>query len=102
MLQDGPSRDQTLLKLAGDPICDIEVRSLQFTTTGGAGEPTSASGALMTPGGTDARCTGARPIVLYGHATHPEKNFNLAALSDRTNAASTESLTLAAIFAALS
>ncbi len=100
MLENGPSRDQTLLKLAGNPICDIEVRYLQYTTTGGAGEPTSASGALMTPGGIDPRCTGARPIVLYGHATHPEKSFNLAALSDRTNAASTESLTLAAIFAA--
>ncbi len=100
MLENGPSRDQTLLRLAGNPICDIEVRYLQYTTTGGAGEPTTASGALMTPGGTDARCTGARPIVLYGHATHPEKNFNLAGLSDRANAASTESLTLAAIFAA--
>ena len=100
VMQNGPTRDQTLLKLAGDPICEIEVRSLQYTTTGGAGEATTASGALMTPGGTDPRCTGARPIVLYGHATHPEKNFNLASLSDRTNAAYTESLTVAAIFAA--
>lgn len=100
VMQNGPSRDQTLLKLAGDPICDVEVRSLQYTTLGGAGEATTASGALMLPGGTDARCTGARPIVLYGHATHPEKSFNLAALGDNTNASYTESLTIAAIFAA--
>ena len=99
-MQNGPTRDQTLLKLAGDPICDVEVRYLQYTTTGGAGEPTSASGALMTPGGSDFRCTGARPVVLYAHATHPEKNFNLANLGDNTNAAYTESLTVAAIFAA--
>jgi hypothetical protein len=100
VMQNGPSRDQTLLKLAGDPICDVEVRYLQYTTLGGAGEATSASGALMLPGGTDARCTGARPIVLYGHATHPEKTFNLAALADNANPAYTESLTIAAVFAA--
>lgn len=100
VLENGPSRDQTLLKLAGDPICDVEVRYLQYTTTGGAGEATTATGALMTPGGGDARCSGARPIVLYGHATHPEKSFNLANLSDRTNSAYTEALTVAAIFAA--
>jgi hypothetical protein len=99
-MQNGPTRDQTLLTLAGDPICDIEVRYLQYTTTGGAGEATTASGALMTPRGTDARCTGARPILLYGHATHPEKSFNLAKLSDNTNPAYTESLSIAAIFAA--
>ena len=96
----GPTRDQTLLTLAGDPICNIEVRYLQYTTTGGAGEATTASGAVMTPSGTDARCTGARPIVLYGHATHPEKTFNMARLDDKTNTAYTESLTVAAIFAA--
>lgn len=99
-MQNGPSRDQTLLKLAGDPICDIEVRYLQYATTGGAGEATTASGALMTPGGTDSRCTGARPILLYGHATHPEKSFNLARILDNANPAYTESLTIAAIFAA--
>ncbi|MDB5946330.1 MAG: hypothetical protein JWQ33_1356 [Ramlibacter sp.] len=99
-MQNGPTRDQTLLSLAGDPICDVEVRSLQYTTVGGAGEATTASGALMLPGGSDVRCTGARPIVLYAHATHPEKNFNLANLGDNTNPAYTESLTLAAVFAA--
>lgn len=99
-MENGPKRDQTLLSLTGDPICNIEVRYLQYTTTGGAGEATTGSGALMTPSGVDARCTGARPIVLYGHATHPEKAFNLAAINDTTNAAYTESLTVAAIFAA--
>ena len=99
-MRNGPTRDQTLLALTGDPICNIEVRSLQYTTTGCAGEATIASGALMTPGGSDPRCTGARPILLYAHATHPEKNFNLAGLTDNTNAAYTEGLTVAAIFAA--
>jgi pimeloyl-ACP methyl ester carboxylesterase len=100
VMQDGPTRDQTLLSLAGDPICNVEVRYIQYTTVGGAGEATTSSGALMLPGGTDTRCTGARPIVLYGHATHPEKSFNIASLGDNTNPAYTESLTIAAIFAA--
>ena len=100
MLQNGPSRNQSLLRLAGDPICSVDVRYLQYDTVGGAGEPTTASGALMLPGGSDPRCTGARPIVLYGHATHSEKSFNLALLGDDKNAAQTESLTIATIFAA--
>ena len=99
-LLNGPSRDQVLLSLAGNPICGVEVRQLQYTTLGGAGEATTASGALMLPGGPDPRCTGARPIVLYGHATHPEKRYNLADLGDDRNAAHTESLTLATLFAA--
>jgi alpha/beta superfamily hydrolase len=73
---------------------------LQYTTSGGAGEHTTASGALMVPGGSDARCSGARPIVLYAHATHPQKSYNLAAMSDNGNPATTEGLTLAALFAA--
>lgn len=86
-MENGPKRDQTLLTLTGDPICNIEVRHLQYSTTGGAGEATTGSGALMTPSGVDTRCTGARPILLYGHAAHPEKAFNLAAITDNTNVA---------------
>ncbi|MFC5498273.1 prolyl oligopeptidase family serine peptidase [Caenimonas terrae] len=99
-MRNGPARDQTLLLLAGEPICDVQVRYLQYATTGGAGEATTASAALMTPGGSDSRCTGARPILLYAHATHPEKSFNLARLTDNTNPAYTEALSVAAIFAA--
>lgn len=99
-LQNGSSRDQVLLALAGDPICDVDVRYIQYTTLGGAGERTSASGALMLPGGPDSRCTGTRPVVLYAHATDPARSYNLAALGDSANGAYNESLTLAALFAA--
>ncbi|MEO5671341.1 MAG: prolyl oligopeptidase family serine peptidase [Ramlibacter sp.] len=99
-LQAGSTRDQALLLLAGDPVCEVRVQYIQYATAGGAGEHTSASGALMVPGGTDSRCTGARPIVLYGHATNPARAYNLAALTDSSNPASTEGLTLAALFAA--
>ena len=98
-LQNGSSRDQALLLLAGDPVCDVRVQSIQYTTTGAAGEHTAASGALMVPAGTDSRCTGARPIILYGHATNSAKAYNLAAWTDTGNPAATEGLTLAALFA---
>jgi hypothetical protein len=99
-LQNGSTRDQALLLLAGDPACDVNVQYLQYTTTGGAGEHTTASGALMIPGGADSRCSGARPVVLYAHATNPAKAYNLAAIADNANPATTEGLTIAALFAA--
>jgi dipeptidyl aminopeptidase/acylaminoacyl peptidase len=98
-LQAGPPRDQALLALAGDPACGVQVHSMQFSTEGGAHEQTTSSGALMLPVGSGARCTGAKPIVLYAHATHPERSFNLARLDDSTNPAYEEALTLAALFA---
>lgn len=98
-LQQGSARDQALLALTGDPVCDVQVRSFQYTTTGGANEQTTASGALLTPGGADTRCGGAKPVVLYAHATHPEKSYDLARLDDASNAAYDEALTLTALFA---
>ncbi len=98
-LQDGPSRDQALLLLAGDPVCDVQVHAIQYSTEGGAGEKTTASGALMLPGGSDPRCSGAKPLVLYAHATHPEKSFNIAQLDDSANAGHEEALALATLFA---
>jgi dienelactone hydrolase len=98
-LQAGPARDQALLALAGDPVCDVQVHSMQFSTEGGAREQTTSSGAVMVPGGPDPRCIGAKPLVLYAHATHPERSFNLARLDDSANPAYEEALTLAALFA---
>jgi hypothetical protein len=98
-LQSGPARDQALLALAGDPVCDVQVHAIQFSTQGGAREQTTSSGALMLPGGSDSACTGAKPIVLYAHATHTERSFDLARLDDPDNAGYEESLTLAALFA---
>jgi hypothetical protein len=52
---------------------------MQFHTVGGAGEPTTASGAVMVPtGGQD--CTGPRPIVLYARSASMQKNINIADL----------------------
>lgn len=87
-----------LLAIAGKPACGVDVQYLRYVTTGGAGEATEASGALMTPtGGAD--CTGPRPVVLYAHATSVDRAYNLAAWDSR-NSAWDESLLMAALFAA--
>jgi hypothetical protein len=50
-----------LLALSGTPLCDIAVFHLKYGTVGANNEPTTASAALMVPGGLDARCRGSRP-----------------------------------------
>jgi hypothetical protein len=85
-----------LLQLAYTPKCAIDVYQLQYETVGGASEPTTASGGLMVATGTDATCSGARPVVLYAHGTSTDRNFNIADLSNSANA---EGLLLAAVFA---
>lgn len=91
---------KTLLALAGTPKCDVNVQYIQYGTVGGAAEATTASGVLMTPSGSAAGCSGARPLVLYAHGTATEKRYNLADFSDKTNPASGEASMLAAMYAA--
>jgi dienelactone hydrolase len=83
--------------LSGAPICDIAVYHIEYNTVGGAGEAATASGAMMVPGGTDSRCNGPHPIVLYAHGTTTDRSFNIADLSNSQNA---EGLLVAAFFAA--
>jgi hypothetical protein len=85
--------NQQLLSLGGTPVCDILLYHLQYTTVGGANEPTTASSALLVPTGLGANCTGARPILLYAHGTTTDRAFNMANLQN------TETLFLAALFA---
>jgi len=94
------SSGQSLLQLANDPICGVDVNYIKYGTVGGKGEATNASAALMVPTGSDARCSGARPIVLYAHGTVIERRYNLADWIDRTNPAFSESTMLAALYAA--
>ena len=82
-----------LLSLSGTPVCDILIFHLKYATVGGANEATTASAALMVPSGLGAKCTGARPIVLYAHGTSTDQAFNM------TNMQNAETLFLAALFA---
>lgn len=83
-----------LLQLTFSPTCSITVYHMVYGTVGGAGEATTASGALMVPSGSSAGCQGARPVVMYGHGTNADKTFNMANLSGNS-----EALLMAAVFA---
>lgn len=85
-----------LLQAAFTPTCSVSVYQLQYGTVGGQNEATTASGALMVPSGSDAKCQGARPTLVYAHGTSTDKTYNIADLSKQSNG---EGLLLAAIFA---
>ncbi|HEV7715676.1 MAG TPA: prolyl oligopeptidase family serine peptidase, partial [Steroidobacteraceae bacterium] len=87
---------KALLQLAVSPPCSVDVYQLKYGTVGAKAEATSASGALMVPNGTDAACSGPRPILLYAHGTSPDRAYNIADLMDTDN---TEGLAIAAVFA---
>lgn len=88
-----------VLALAGTPTCGVEVHYLMYGTKDGRGESTNATGALMIPTGGES-CTGKRPVVLYGHGTSVERNYNLAFFGQPANPAYKEGVMLAALYAA--
>jgi hypothetical protein len=85
-----------LLQVTGAPACGVDFYYIRYWTTGGAGEVTESSGALMVPTGA-GNCSGSRPIVLYAHGTQTEKAFNIANIQDPGNS---EGALVAAMFAA--
>lgn len=93
---------QQLLQIAGTPRCDIEIKYFRYRTTGGAGEPTVSSAALMVPGG-GASCTGPHPLMLYAHGTTTYRNYNIADITQTDPAngdGAGEGIAVAAIYAA--
>lgn len=77
--------DAQVLTLGGNVRCDVAVYHMQYTTVGGAGEATTASGALMVPVGLDSSCRGSRPILLYAHGTSTDRAYNIADLEVQKN-----------------
>lgn len=94
------SNGKTLKALAGDPICGVDLRYLEYNTVGGQNEAVNATAAVMVPSGTDPRCNGARPIVLYGHGTATDRNYNIANWVDPNQAAAAEGAIVATFYAA--
>ena len=92
----GSSIAAELLQFAFTPECNVDVYRLTYHTTGGRGEATTASGALMVPTGTGEVCRGARPVVLYAHGTAELRSFDIANLDDAGNV---EGLLIATVFA---
>ena len=88
--------NQALLLQAGTPLCDFAVYKLRYATVDEQGEGTDASGALMAPVGAGARCSGARPVVLYARGTSTDRDVDLTNIDDAQNA---EGLLIAAFFA---
>ena len=89
-----------LLALSGPPVCGVQVHSLEYNTVGARGEATNATAALMLPQGPGAACSGARPVLLYGHGTEPERAYNQAEISDLSRPGAASGLQLAATFTA--
>lgn len=84
-----------ITQITGTPKCAISIYYMKYITVGGAGERTDATGAIMVPSGTDAACSGPRPVVLYAHGTQTDKAFNMANIRDYSEAS-----LIAATFAA--
>jgi poly(3-hydroxybutyrate) depolymerase len=70
------------IALTGAALCDVKVSALQYNTLGGRNEETTATTAIMVPSGTNAACTGSRPILLYAHGTSTDKNYDMASPSN--------------------
>lgn len=89
-----------LLAQAGVPVCGVQVHSIEYATVGAKGEPTNATAALMLPQGVSPACSGARPMLLYGHGTDPQRAYNQAEIMDLSRPGAAAGLQLAATFAA--
>ncbi len=81
-LQNFPADQQTLL---GSPVCGMKAERYEYVTVGGLHEPTTASGVVMMPTGSDPSCHGQHSIVLYTHGTSITHSFDLSAVNDATN-----------------
>ena len=91
----GNDLGQTLLQLAYTPLCTISVYHMNYETVDPAGNLTVSAGAIMVPSGTDTRCTGSRPVVLYGHGTTTSTTYDISQID-----VNGEGSILAAVFAA--
>ncbi|TAG50260.1 MAG: alpha/beta hydrolase [Betaproteobacteria bacterium] len=90
---------QSIRDAAGPLSCGIDFHRIEYWTVDSLKKPIAVSGVLMAPTGSAAVCNGARPIVVYAHGTSFDKSYNLASTS-LSSAALTESLLMAAVFAA--
>ncbi|CAN7673484.1 hypothetical protein LJR289_005273 [Pseudoduganella sp. LjRoot289] len=89
-----------LLVVAGAPKCGIDFYRFEYGTVGAAGEPTTASSALLVPTGTDPACSGKRPVVLYGHGSSFQRKLNMADITDLANEGANRIGSPAAMYAA--
>ena len=86
-------------QVATTPKCGVRVEYMQYDTVDVKGKKTDATGAVFIPTGTDASCSGNRPIVLNAHGTATSKSYNFAEVGNNQNEAGPRATLLAALFA---
>lgn len=72
--------------LTGTAKCGVAVRYVFYMTRDPMGQPATASAGVLVPSGTDAACTGERPVLLYAHGTTTTKAFNMADVTNNSEA----------------
>ncbi|WP_269631357.1 alpha/beta hydrolase family protein [Pelomonas sp. BJYL3] len=75
-----------LQPLSGKAKCEVDVRYVYYMTRDPQGQPATASAGVLVPTGTDAACTGSRPVLLYAHGTATQKSYNLADVTNNREA----------------
>lgn len=81
--------------ITGTPTCAVTTYKVRYHSLGAIGEQSEASAAVMVPSGSNAACSGNRPVLLYAHATSVEQAFDMSALATQP-----EARLVAAMFAA--
>ncbi|MFY7962351.1 MAG: alpha/beta hydrolase [Elsteraceae bacterium] len=67
-------------RLAGSARCAVESQRILYRTIGGAGEPVTASAAVLVPRGQGAACEGPRPLVMYARGTSFRRDADISLL----------------------
>lgn len=83
---DAGTSAKNIQALTGAAKCNVDVHYVYYMTRDPNGNPATASTAVLLPSGTDASCTGSRPVVLYAHGTTTTKSFNMAQVTTNTEA----------------
>ncbi|WAC73576.1 alpha/beta fold hydrolase [Roseateles sp. SL47] len=83
---DAGTSSKNIQSLTGTAKCGVDVHYVYYMTRDPGGNPATASTAVLLPSGTDASCTGSRPVVLYAHGTTTTKSFNMAQVTTNTEA----------------
>lgn len=83
-----------------DAKCGVVVEKFSYQTQGSAGEPTTATAALMLPSGTSSDCQGERPLLLHAHGTATEQSYDFTQVGNGQNQAGFRATLMAANFAA--
>lgn len=78
----------------------VVVEKISYETQGSAGEPATATAALMLPSGTGSDCQGERPLLLHAHGTATEQSYDFTQVGNSDNQAGFRATLMAANFAA--